>query len=873
MQKTFFVETSDISVKGVSENKALKIAGYANTIDKDRGGDVVSVEAWSKGIENFRNNPILLYQHDHSKPIGRVTSITVDKKGIFVEASISEAAEQQHSVKTLIKDGVLRSFSVGFKVLDAIYDKAKDTFIIKALELLEISVVSVPMNQNSLFSIRKSFEEDTAYEEFKSKFAEVTTEEEVTTADTAEPVEAKTTEEEVVKAVTEESIEEEISSAEITDSKEPIEIEKPIPFINLLGMDTTIITQERYVQIDGDRYKTVKIATSDVPVFTFTKCDISGTPLDETINVSAAGITILNYWDADSEYDLRIIPNFSLDLDDETNEKIKKEFSELVNCTEFDLWSLKSKVEDNKDLQRILNKTINLLATDKISWNSSHFHLAATIVEAIKQLKTMPHSYHRDQLLNVYGHNIQPTHEENKQMSTENVGEPILINNSNSASTEPKVEVKTATVSEPKVMELVAKTGEAIVRADAAADRAEDTRSSVDRALLDEVAELRGQMKAYKEQIAAATTSKMHYAENTRKEQFTPSDMTNAVLLAKALRVSNFDTKLGQRMKAVITDNHLNENFSTNTYEELRQKLIIAPMFKRLEVNVKDFRVPVADEDTNDFVAQFPSGSFAAGANDTVTVPTSRQAQIASVTLSPKKFMVATHLAKDEEEDTLIPLIDFLRESATNRLSRGIDKAILRGDGSLSAFTTSSTLTPAATYPSVIKGVVELAAAVGGLVTKTGSTIDKADPTEIAAARLKLGKYGLTMGQNLAYITSVEGYNNLVTFQDFQTVDKFGSLATYLTGSVGAIYGIPIYVTEFMDAASAADSNLGVLVYKPGFLIGERRAMEVESEYLPQQQVTAMYMSTRIDFKALTTVADAALSTRYSFAGLITTAS
>ena len=49
--------------------------------------------------------------------------------------------------------------------------------------------------------------------------------------------------------------------------------------------------------------------------------------------------------------------------------------------------------------------------------------------------------------------------------------------------------------------------------------------------------------------------------------------------------------------------------------------------------------------------------------------------------------------------------------------------------------------------------------------------------------------------------------------------------------------------------------------------------MEIESEYLPQQQVTAMYLSTRMDFKALTTVSDAALSAKYSYASLITSAS
>jgi hypothetical protein len=72
-----------------------------------------------------------------------------------------------------------------------------------------------------------------------------------------------------------------------------------------------------------------------------------------------------------------------------------------------------------------------------------------------------------------------------------------------------------------------------------------------------------------------------------------------------------------------------------------------------------------------------------------------------------------------------------------------------------------------------------------------------------------------------------------------------------------------------MDNAGSTNNVLGTLVYKPGFVIGERRGMEIESEYEPRQQVTAMYMSTRFDFKALTTVGTAAaptLSSAYSFA-------
>ena len=255
---------------------------------------------------------------------------------------------------------------------------------------------------------------------------------------------------------------------------------------------------------------------------------------------------------------------------------------------------------------------------------------------------------------------------------------------------------------------------------------------------------------------------------------------------------------------------------------------------------------------------------------DITNVPVSNQNTISSVDFTPHKFMATTHLAKDEEEDTVLPLLDFLRAAATRRLARAIDKSILRGTGALTGFTASptNTITVGAGngYASVIKGVTNLAQSASLLVS-TGSANDKADPSDIAAARTAMGKYGLQLGNDLVYVTSIQGYNNLVTTSDFQTVDKFGPNATYLTGSVGAVYGIPIVVSEFLDNVGTTGNALGTLLYKPGFMIAERRGIEIESEYEPRQQVTAMYMSTRFDFKALTTVSDAALSSaKYAYA-------
>jgi HK97 family phage major capsid protein len=92
----------------------------------------------------------------------------IDSKGLWIKARISAAAGE---VFNLIKDGVLTAFSIGFRIADAEYNAANELFVVKELELHEISVVSVPANQNTLFSLSKSFNSDEEVKFFKLQFA------------------------------------------------------------------------------------------------------------------------------------------------------------------------------------------------------------------------------------------------------------------------------------------------------------------------------------------------------------------------------------------------------------------------------------------------------------------------------------------------------------------------------------------------------------------------------------------------------------------------------------------------------------------------------------------------------------------------------
>ena len=151
------------------DDGSVCITGMASTKDFDRAGDTIVPEAWSKGgLKSFEKNPIILFNHDYNKPIGRATQMKVTEHGLEMKAKISKSAPD--SVSQLVKEGILGAFSVGFRIKDADYLEETDGLKIKDAELFEVSVVSVPCNQAATFSLAKSFDSEQDYEDFKKTF-------------------------------------------------------------------------------------------------------------------------------------------------------------------------------------------------------------------------------------------------------------------------------------------------------------------------------------------------------------------------------------------------------------------------------------------------------------------------------------------------------------------------------------------------------------------------------------------------------------------------------------------------------------------------------------------------------------------------------
>lgn len=125
----------------------------ASTSSIDRQGDSIDQSGWD--LKNFMRNPVILWAHRYDElPLGKVVTLEVTQDGLVAEVVFAdnEANPKATQVKSLIDQGVLNAVSVGF------IPKERNGNIITRSELLEISIVPVPANQDALTMAFKSMD-------------------------------------------------------------------------------------------------------------------------------------------------------------------------------------------------------------------------------------------------------------------------------------------------------------------------------------------------------------------------------------------------------------------------------------------------------------------------------------------------------------------------------------------------------------------------------------------------------------------------------------------------------------------------------------------------------------------------------------------
>jgi HK97 family phage prohead protease len=131
-----------------ADEKAGVVKGYASVFDnKDSDNDIIKKGSYRKTIAENGQRVKYLYQHDMDKPLGKMTMLEEDDKGLVFEAKIAKTT-LGNDVIELIKAGVITENSVG--ILPIQKEMVDGVRNITEVKLYEVSAVTLAANDQAL---------------------------------------------------------------------------------------------------------------------------------------------------------------------------------------------------------------------------------------------------------------------------------------------------------------------------------------------------------------------------------------------------------------------------------------------------------------------------------------------------------------------------------------------------------------------------------------------------------------------------------------------------------------------------------------------------------------------------------------------------
>jgi hypothetical protein len=209
--------------------------------------------------------------------------------------------------------------------------------------------------------------------------------------------------------------------------------------------------------------------------------------------------------------------------------------------------------------------------------------------------------------------------------------------------------------------------------------------------------------------------------------------------------------------------------------------------------------------------------------------------------------------SEEIDEDSIIPIMPFLREKLAQNMAFGVEDALINGDtsGTHQDSDVTDSDDPRKAWPGLRK------------LCQSGNKLDVGGAaltlTHVRTIRGYMFKYGVDPS-SLAYITSSTGMLQFLNIPEVITLEKYGPKATVLTGEIGQIDSIPIIISEKIreDLNGSAvydgttkDSTMAILVRKNAFTVGTRRRLTLKSWTDIERDQQVLVGTVRKDFQPL----------------------
>ena len=272
----------------------------------------------------------------------------------------------------------------------------------------------------------------------------------------------------------------------------------------------------------------------------------------------------------------------------------------------------------------------------------------------------------------------------------------------------------------------------------------------------------------------------------------------------------------------------IDQEVSSLIEKEIMNELKVAKIFREVPVNGKSTILPVQLDGASGGATWYSGANAQTSGNFFNQGGTSGSGyQVSQVTMTAERLISTTFMDNDVDEAVLINLMPMLVEGVARSHGKAVEGAILNGNSS------------------AITGLAGNSTAISTQLNSGASSANVA--STLLKARQSMGRYGLNPS-DITYIVNQDVYYDLLTDSNFQTIDEVGSdIAVRVTGTVGAVFGSPVVVSEQFDTASS-DEQAAYAVYNKGFVIPRLRGVTVEQDYEVMAQRKVLVASQSLGF-------------------------
>lgn len=222
-------------------------------------------------------------------------------------------------------------------------------------------------------------------------------------------------------------------------------------------------------------------------------------------------------------------------------------------------------------------------------------------------------------------------------------------------------------------------------------------------------------------------------------------------------------------------------------------------------------------------------------------------------TLTTSKLMALVQYSYEADEDSIIALLPMLQRLLGEAAAAATESAIINGDTAAAHQDTDIDELYAA--ESSFDGLRKLALAQATL--KKDLAVGGISRANLVALKKMLGKWGRNPA-DLCWLCGSNAENDFLNLDEVVTMDKRGTQATTITGTLTSYLGAPIIVSESsredLSATGTYDGNTTtkgsvILVNHRQFVMGNRREFTVEVDRNIKAQTNDIVASFRKAFK------------------------